>query len=57
MLTAHLGLGPQSAQNALSQLTDAGVLEERTGLRRNRVWQHAGIIAVLDHFAQSLIRG
>lgn len=56
-LTAHLGLGPQSAQNALSQLTDAGVLEERTGLRRNRVWQHAGIIAVLDHFAQSLIRG
>jgi hypothetical protein len=37
-------------------LVDAGVLEERTGLRRNRVWQHTGILGVLDHVAQSRIR-
>ena len=55
-LTTHLGLGAQSAQNALAQLVDAGVLVERTGQRRNRVWQHAGILAVLDEFADSLIR-
>ncbi|WP_036958972.1 Fic family protein [Promicromonospora kroppenstedtii] len=55
-LSAQLGMGAQSAQNALGQLVDAGVLEERTGLRRNRVWQHPGILGVLDHFAQSLIR-
>ncbi|WP_275001985.1 Fic family protein [Promicromonospora iranensis] len=55
-LSDQVGLGAQSAQNALSQLADAGVLEERTGLRRNRVWQHPGILGVLDHFAQSLIR-
>ena len=55
-LSAQVGMGAQSAQNALGQLVDAGVLEERTGLRRNRVWQHPGILGVLDHFAQSLIR-
>ncbi|GAA1849196.1 Fic family protein [Myceligenerans crystallogenes] len=55
-LTVNAGMGHQTAQNALAQLVEAGVLEERTGLRRNRVWQHSGIIAVLDHFAQSLIR-
>lgn len=55
-LSSQLGMGAQSAQNALGQLVEAGVLEERTGLRRNRVWQHPGILGVLDHFAQSLIR-
>lgn len=50
------GLGDQSAQNALGQLADAGVLEERTGLQRNRVWQHPGILGVLDAYAQSLTR-
>lgn len=55
-LTTQLGLGAQTAQNALAQLTDAGVLQERTGLRRNRVWQHPGILAVLDDFADGLLR-
>ena len=46
----------QTAQNALAQLADAGVLIERTGLRRNRVWEHTGILAVLDQYAQGLLR-
>jgi Fic family protein len=53
----HLGMNDMTAQRALGQLTEAGVLEERTGLRRNRVWQHAGILRVLDAYAQRLRRG
>ncbi len=45
-----------TAQRALAQLTDAGVLSERTGLKRDRVWQHAGILTVLDAYAASLRR-
>lgn len=56
-LADHLGLSDMTAQRALGQLTEAGVLEERTGLRRNRVWQHAGILRVLDAYAQRLRRG
>lgn len=55
-LSDRLGLGRQTALNALGQLTDAGVLVERTGRQRNRVWQHPGILGVLDEFAQSLVR-
>ncbi|SKC80772.1 Fic family protein [Krasilnikoviella flava] len=55
-LSDHLGMKGQTAQNALAQLTEAGVLIERTGLRRNRVWEHTGILTVLDQYAQSLLR-
>ncbi|MEG3616327.1 Fic family protein [Isoptericola sp. MSP01] len=55
-LTEHLGMAGQTAQNALTQLTEAGVLTERTGLRRNRVWEHQGILIVLDQYSQSLLR-
>ena len=40
----------------LTQLADAGVVRERTGMRRNRVWQHDGVLAVLDLFAQAIHR-
>ena len=55
-LADHLGMKGQTAQNALAQLADAGVLIERTGLRRNRVWEHPGVLTVLDQYAQSLLR-
>ncbi|WP_240643922.1 Fic family protein [Antribacter gilvus] len=55
-LSQHVGLSEMTAQRALTQLTDAGVLEERTGLQRNRVWQHGGILAVLDNYAEQLRR-
>ncbi|MCL2465031.1 MAG: Fic family protein [Micrococcales bacterium] len=56
IVSAKLGLSDVTALRALAQLADAGVLEERTGLRRNRVWQHGGILAVLDAYAQGLRR-
>ena len=55
-LTAALGMSAVTAQRALSQLTEAGVLVERTGQKRNRVWQHDGVLGVLDLFAQGITR-
>lgn len=51
-----LGASDATAQRALTQLAGAGVLEERTGKNRGRVWQHSGILGVLDDYAQSLHR-
>ncbi|WP_253272564.1 Fic family protein [Arsenicicoccus sp. oral taxon 190] len=56
LLTTTLGLNQMAAQRALAQLADAGVLQERTGKQRNRVWQHPGIIEVLDVYSQQLRR-
>ena len=55
-LVDALGMNDMGAQRALTALTSAGVLEERTGLRRNRVWQHPGILTVLDEYAEGLRR-
>ena len=55
-LIDELGLSEISAQRTLSQLTSAGVLVERTGLRRNRVWQHEAILSILDEYAAGLRR-
>lgn len=52
-----LGVSATSALRALSTLTDAGILVERTGRRRNRLWEHRGILAVLDDYASSIRRG
>lgn len=51
-----LGVADPTAQRAVAQLVDAGVLVERTGARRNRVWHHPGILAVLDAYAAELRR-
>jgi hypothetical protein len=32
-------------------LTDAGVLTEFTGFRRNRMWQASAVLEALDDFA------
>ncbi|MGC5165827.1 Fic family protein [Luteimicrobium sp. DT211] len=55
-LVARLRLAPATARRALDDLTDAGVLVERSGKRRNRVWQHPGILAELDAYAQAVRR-
>lgn len=55
-LQDHLGMAQVSAHRSLEQLTEAGVLVECTGQRRNRVWQHGGIVGVLDDYARRLIR-
>ena len=41
---------------ALDALTERGVLVERSGKRRNRVWEHRGILAVLDDYAEQIRR-
>lgn len=56
LLIDQLGTNAVTAQRALDQLTRAGVLAERTGLRRNRVYQHDGILQVLDAYAHQLRR-
>lgn len=55
-LQDRLGMNPVAAQRSLDQLARAGVLVERTGMRRNRVWQHPGVVSVLDDFAAGLRR-
>ena len=55
-LRRHLQFNEMTAQRALTQLTEHGVLEERSGLRRNRVYQHPGILRILDAYAQQLRR-
>ncbi len=39
-----------------SRFARTGVLIERTGYGRNRVWQHSGIIAVLDAYDAGIRR-
>lgn len=56
LLAGRLHMSDMTAQRALAQLTEAGVLEEKTGMRRNRVWQHSGILGVLDQYAQQIRR-
>lgn len=55
-LLEHLGMNEKTAQRALAQLADAGVLVERSGRERRRVWQHERIIAALDDYAASIRR-
>lgn len=56
LLINKLGMNEVTAQRALEQLVSRGVLAERTGLRRNRIYQHDGILTVLDVYAQQLHR-
>jgi Fic family protein len=55
-LQSELGLNAMTAGRALDQLTEAGVLREATGLRRNRVWQQQEILGILDAYAASIRR-
>jgi Fic family protein len=55
-LMRSLGLSEMTAARALDALTDRGVLVERSGRARNRVWQHPGILDVLDAYAERLRR-
>lgn len=50
-LVQTLGLGEMAALRALDALTGRGVLVEMTGKSRSRIWQHRGILGVLDEYA------
>ena len=55
-LVDTMGLSEMTANRTLAQLAQAGVLDERTGYKRNRLWQHTGILGVLDAYAERLRR-
>ena len=56
LLIRKLGMNEVTAQRALEQLVSRGVLVERSGLQRKRIYQHDGILNVLDVYAQQLHR-
>lgn len=55
-LKQKFGFTDAVAHNVLATLSERGVLVERTGLQRNRVWQHPGILDVLDQYAKQIRR-
>jgi Fic family protein len=55
-LMTKLGLGEMTALRALDALTQRGVLTESSGRDRKRVWQHPGILEVLDAYAAGIRR-
>lgn len=55
-LKGALGVSDMTAGRNLDVLTEKQVLIERTGRARNRVWQHPGILEVLDAYAETIRR-
>ncbi|MDH6182574.1 Fic family protein [Microbacteriaceae bacterium SG_E_30_P1] len=51
-----LRLPERAAFRAVETLMERGVLQERSGRARGRVYQHAGILGVLDDYAAELRR-
>ncbi|KAB8286807.1 filamentation induced by cAMP protein fic [Bifidobacterium ramosum] len=56
-LCDSLGLSKPQAERAVKRLEEAGVLTRRGGARRNVIWEHRGILDVLDEYAAGLRRG
>jgi hypothetical protein len=50
-VAAELGIEPRNAHRAIAPLVEAGVLDEFTGFRRNRMWQSREVLRELDAFA------
>lgn len=55
-LKEKLGINDAAAQRTLETLTQRGIVTEKTGQSRNRVWVHQGILNVLDEYAAHLQR-
>lgn len=52
----ELGVNDATAIRALDTLAGRGVVVETSGAKRNRVWEHRGILSVLDEYAASIRR-
>lgn len=50
-------LSKPQVECAVTRLEEAGVLTRRGGARRNIIWEHRGILDVLDEYAAGLRRG
>lgn len=55
-LKSHLGINDSVAHRALDVLSSTGVLQEKSGQNRNRIWQHSGVIKILDEYAKGIRR-
>lgn len=55
-LVRTAGFNKMTAGRAIDLLVDREVIVEITGQRRNRVWQHPGILAILDGYAAQIRR-
>lgn len=55
-LRSTIGLSKPQAERALRALADADILTPRNTAKRNIVWEHRGILDVLDGYASSLRR-
>ena len=55
-LCESLGLSKPQAERAVKRMGDAGVLTTRNGSQRNVIWEHRGILNVLDGYAAGLRR-
>lgn len=55
-LKGALGLTDAAVLRALETLGERNILKEKSGLRRNRVWQHTGILKILDEYAKQVQR-
>lgn len=56
-LKTEFAMSDMSAKRTLDVLASRGVLVERTGGARHRVWQHRGILEVLDNYGDMVRRG
>lgn len=55
-LQESLGLSKSQAERAINALVERNVLVTRTGRKRNMVWEHRGVLDVLDGYAERLRR-
>lgn len=55
-LQQHFGIGEMAGLRAMKLLSERGVITELTGWRRARIWEHSGIIRVLDDYAKQVRR-
>lgn len=56
VVATDLGVSPPAAHEALSRLVAAGILQESTGRRRNRVFRAPEVLVALDTYAAGLGR-
>lgn len=56
VVVAELAVSPPAAHEALRRLSEAGILNESTGRRRNRVFRAPDVLGALDAYAAGLGR-
>lgn len=54
-VASDLGLSPSSVNSAIQRLTDAEILEEVTGKKRNRVYAYSKYLSILNEGTEPLV--